>query len=116
MDTRQSLMLSLPMVSAKCCSLQDDTLVTVKSGLQFPRTAEDYKFFNKTVIQTVQQYHEDGYKIVIFRSVTILRQQCVRRFVQALNQCTVLQQPGWDQICTGGRNGHQAEGESSAHH
>ena len=47
--------------------LQDGTLVTCKSGQEFPGTADDYRFFNPSVVETVQQYQEDGYRVVVFR-------------------------------------------------
>ena len=43
--------------------------MTVKSGAQFARFADDWKFFNGAVADTVRRHHEDGYKIVIFTCV-----------------------------------------------
>lgn len=43
----------------------DGTLVMVKSGAQFPRTADDWKFFNKEVPNVLRQLHEDGYQLWI---------------------------------------------------
>lgn len=44
----------------------DGTLTNTKSGAQFPRNADDWKFYNKKVPQIIKKYHEDGYTIVIF--------------------------------------------------
>ena len=59
----------IPASAARHWRLQDGTLVTCKSGQEFPGTADDYRFFNTSVTETVQQYQEDGYKVVVFRYV-----------------------------------------------
>ena len=48
-------------------ALQDGTLVVPDSGAQFPISAKDWRFINGKVKEVVQQFHKDGYKIVIFR-------------------------------------------------
>lgn len=45
---------------------QDGTLVNPKGKTTFARSADDYKFWNKKVVKTIQGFHDDGYKIVIF--------------------------------------------------
>ena len=60
------LVLRSVLLTSAC--VQDGTLVTTKSNLEFPRAADDYKWFNKAVVQTVQDFHDEGYKVVIFRS------------------------------------------------
>ena len=47
-------------------AVKDGTLVLVKSGAQFARGPDDWKFFNGAVVDTVRRFHEDGYKVVIF--------------------------------------------------
>ncbi|GMH35945.1 hypothetical protein BSKO_03813 [Bryopsis sp. KO-2023] len=44
----------------------DDTLVKVKSTSKFPKDANDWKFFNKTVPEKLKELVEDGYKLVVF--------------------------------------------------
>eukprot|EP01024_Parvocaulis_polyphysoides_P064550 TRINITY_DN7511_c0_g1_i2.p1 TRINITY_DN7511_c0_g1~~TRINITY_DN7511_c0_g1_i2.p1 ORF type:complete len:390 (-),score=79.85 TRINITY_DN7511_c0_g1_i2:293-1363(-) len=44
----------------------DGTLVTQKSQARVPKDANDWKFFNKTVKTKLTEFHEDGFKIVIF--------------------------------------------------
>ena len=50
-------------------AVQDDTLVSCKSGQPFPGTSDDYRFFNSSVVETLRQYQEDGFKVVVFRYV-----------------------------------------------
>jgi histidinol phosphatase-like enzyme len=47
--------------------MQDGTLVVPESGADFARSATDWRFINGKVKDVVQQFHKDGYKIVIFR-------------------------------------------------
>ncbi|GBF92780.1 bifunctional polynucleotide phosphatase kinase [Raphidocelis subcapitata] len=44
----------------------DGTLVNVKSGAKWPKSADDWKPFNKHVAKKLQELSEEGYKIVIF--------------------------------------------------
>lgn len=44
----------------------DGTLVNTKSNSQFPRTAEDWKLYNKGVPKVIKAFADDGYKVVIF--------------------------------------------------
>ncbi|KAL7714457.1 Polynucleotide kinase-3'-phosphatase [Entamoeba marina] len=44
----------------------DSTLVVTKSGKKFSETPEDWKFWNSKVVEKLQDYQNDGYKIVIF--------------------------------------------------
>lgn len=55
--------------SCRCAAAQDGTLIVTESGAQFPVRPDDWKFFNEKVPEVVRQYAEQGYKIVIFRSV-----------------------------------------------
>jgi Polynucleotide kinase 3 phosphatase len=41
--------------------------VVLKSQRQFPKDADDWKWFNKKVVDKVKQYHDQGFKVVIFR-------------------------------------------------
>ena len=55
---------------SSCMGAQDGTLVHLKSSQdpqRGPLDAEDYKFYNDTVIQKVKELHDEGYKLVIFR-------------------------------------------------
>lgn len=47
-------------------ALQDGTLVNTRSGLDFPKDAADWKFFNKTVADVLRKFHAEGYKLVVF--------------------------------------------------
>jgi len=44
----------------------DGTLVFPKDGKQFPRSVDDWEFFNSEVPNTIRKYYEDGFMIVIF--------------------------------------------------
>lgn len=46
---------------------QDGTLVGTKGTAQFPVDEHDWKFFSKAVPKELQTFHEQGFKIVIFR-------------------------------------------------
>ncbi len=46
---------------------QDGTLVYTKSGGPFAKNADDWKFFSKKVPEVLKKFHNDGYRIVIFR-------------------------------------------------
>lgn len=44
----------------------DGTLVITKSGAEFPRGPDDWKFFNKHVPAKLQELHAEGYQLVFF--------------------------------------------------
>mmetsp|Transcript_20548 Transcript_20548/g.57281 ORF Transcript_20548/g.57281 Transcript_20548/m.57281 type:complete len:356 (-) Transcript_20548:459-1526(-) len=44
----------------------DGTMVTTKSGAEFPRDGNDWRFINKDVPQKMKQYSDEGYRIAIF--------------------------------------------------
>ena len=47
--------------------MQDGTLALQKSTLQFPKDADDWQLYNKTVPEKMKELKEQGFKIVIFR-------------------------------------------------
>ena len=47
--------------------VQDGTLVVNKSQSRFVTSASDWKLFSKDVPKKLQQFYDDGYKIVVFR-------------------------------------------------
>eukprot|EP00983_Pelagomonas_calceolata_P119202 1160579-Pelagomonas_calceolata.AAC.2 len=51
----------------RCMPRQDGTMVTTKSGAEFPRDGNDWRFINKDVPQKMKQYSDEGYRIAIFR-------------------------------------------------
>lgn len=48
------------------CFDLDGTLITTKSGKTFPTSKDDWKFFNEYVKETLYNYYNNFYKIVIF--------------------------------------------------
>lgn len=44
----------------------DGTLITRRSGLPFPKDADDWQFFNPEVINKLKQAVDNGFQIVIF--------------------------------------------------
>jgi histidinol phosphatase-like enzyme len=46
--------------------MQDGTLVNTKSNRSFPNDASDWKWYNKKTSQQLKDFHEDGFKLVIF--------------------------------------------------
>ena len=47
--------------------VQDGTLIVNKSQSRFVTSASDWKLFSKEVPKKLQQFYDDGYKIVVFR-------------------------------------------------
>ena len=47
--------------------VQDGTLVVNKSQSRFVTSASDWKLFSKEVPKKLQQFYDDGCKIVVFR-------------------------------------------------
>jgi len=53
--------------SAKIASFDmDSTLISTKSGAKFPKHAGDWQWWSGSVVKTLQKYHAEGYKLVIF--------------------------------------------------
>jgi|JI61114C2RNA_FD_contig_81_83830_length_1088_multi_3_in_0_out_0_2 bifunctional polynucleotide phosphatase/kinase len=44
----------------------DDTLIKVKSGAKFPKDANDWLFWDKSVPDKLRELDKDGFKLVIF--------------------------------------------------
>ena len=44
----------------------DKTLIKTKSGLEFPKDANDWQLWHPEVPGKLKKLHADGYKIVIF--------------------------------------------------
>ena len=47
--------------------VQDGTLIVNKSQSRFVTSASDWKLFSKEVPKKLQQFYDDGYKIIVFR-------------------------------------------------
>mmetsp|Transcript_35323 Transcript_35323/g.76680 ORF Transcript_35323/g.76680 Transcript_35323/m.76680 type:complete len:346 (-) Transcript_35323:406-1443(-) len=48
----------------------DGTLIRPKSGNRFPINEKDWTPFNPKVFKTLQKFHDDGYRVVIFSNQT----------------------------------------------
>lgn len=97
--------------------MQDGTLVGLKSRAQFPVDEHDWRFFNKKVPKELQNLHENGYKIVIFRwlksNAHHMALLLCHQFRENIKTMGALQQPRWHQICSGGQDGTEGQ---RAHH
>lgn len=63
--------------------MQDGTLALQRSQNQFPKDADDWVLYNKSVPDKLKELQSEGYKLVLFRSglhtcfkVTVSVQSC----------------------------------------
>lgn len=78
--------------------VQDGTLIVNKSQSRFVTSASDWKLFSKEVPKKLQQFYDDGYKIVVFRQglmsvVDVIDRRKIAIAAQSLHDTYALSAP-----------------------